>query len=74
MFAMKDGYSDYFTLLLGKTTIQATKIDLFLSMHMFQLAFFDQKFLLLIGWNSLMEILDFIKTKMKMKTTNISWW
>ena len=49
MFAMNDGYSDYYTLLLGKTTIQATKIDLFLSMHIFQLAFLYQKSLLLIG-------------------------
>ena len=45
MFAMNDGYSDYDTLLLGKTTIQATKIDLFLSMHIFQLAFFISKIL-----------------------------
>ena len=45
MFAMNDGYSDYYTLLLGKTTIQATKIDLFLFMPIFQLAFFISKIL-----------------------------
>ena len=35
---MNDGYSDYFTSLLGKTTIQITKIVFFfLSMHTVQL-------------------------------------
>ena len=48
MFAMNDRYSDYFTLLLGKTTIQATKIGLFLSMYTLH-----QKFLL-----QLVEILS----------------
>ena len=54
MFAMNDRYSDYFTLLLGKTAIQATKIGLFLSMYTLH-----QTFLLPIGWNSLMVILWF---------------
>ena len=44
MFAINDRYSDYFTLLLGKTTIQATKIGLFLPMHTLH-----QKFLIPIG-------------------------
>ena len=57
VFAINDGYSDYFTFLLRKTAIQTTKIVLFLSMHTVQLTISYHKFLLLIGWIFVMETL-----------------
>ena len=56
---MNDGYSDYFTSLLGKTTIQITKIVFFFCLCIQ----FNWKFLIT---NS--SFCDFIKKEMKMET------